>query len=234
MFRLALTSLAFPLFGCLAADGAGDEAIYIAKAVAASGESCSFSSSPDSPFIGHGLITAFSPAPYLIHPQLRSKVSDSAGADKTIQIHGARISLDFQDDAIDDLVDSRHKKFQSLFSAPLAPNEGSATDTSFTLVPEGALEAIAATIGTGEDFETEVVGKIVVYGDLAGDEVTSQEFRFPVTICSNCVTVNRGTCPLPAGTTVRAGNACNPFQDGVVDCCSLPEGILCPAVVAQN
>jgi hypothetical protein len=237
MFRLAIASLAFPLLGCVAADGAGDEAMYIAKAVAAGGESCSFSSSPDSAFIGHGVITLASPAPYLIHPQVRSKITGAIGSDRTIQIRGARITLDFKDAAIGDLVADEHKKFQALFSAPLAPNEGSATDTTFPLIPEGAIAAIRTSMGNVENFETEVVGKIVVFGTLAGDEVTSQEFQFPVTLCTNCIIEAFGlpdfpSCPVAdAG---RQGNACNPFQDGTVDCCVNGGFLECPAPVQEN
>lgn len=238
MFRLATASIAFSLVGCLAADGAGDEAIYIAKALAANDE-CTFTSSESEQFIGHGFITVFSPQPYLIHPQMRSRITAAAGEtdQKTIQIHGARVNLDFKDPDVGNLVDANNKKFQTLFSAPLAPNTGSVTDGTFELIPEGALASIAASLGADEDIETEVVGKIVVFGDLAGDEVTSQEFQFPVTICSNCVTASFGmptfpTCPVM--TAGRQGNACNPFQDGTVDCCQGPNGIECPAPVATQ
>ena len=236
MVRLVLASLVVPLVGCVAADGAGDEAIYVTKALAAN-DDCSFSASENAQYIGHGVITAFSPAPYLIHPQLKSRVTttDSSQQDlKTIQIRGARVNLEFKDASVGARVTAAHKKFETLFSAPLAPNAGSVTDTTFEMIPEGALASIAASIGPTDDFATEVVGKLVVYGDLAGDEVVSQEFQFPVTICSNCITVNLGTCPLPATTSIRAGNACNVFQDGIVDCCDTGSGLLCPGIKAQN
>jgi hypothetical protein len=240
MFRLALASLLFPVFGCLAADGAGDEAIYVVKALAAT-DDCSFTASTDAPFIGHGIITVFSPSPYLIHPQLKSRITTTTASEqdlKTIQIRGARVNLDFKDSAIGNLVDDENKRFQTLFTAPLAPNAGSVTNTSFELIPEGALASIAASAGA-DGVETEVVGKLVVFGDLAGEEVTSQEFQFPVTICSNCVTAAFGlaaypTCPVMAAG--RQGNACNPFQDGVVDCCvDSNNDVVCPAPVSlQN
>ncbi len=241
MFRLALASLLLPLVGCVAADGAGDEAIYISKALAAN-DDCTFNASESAPYIGHGTISVFSPLPYLIHPQLKSRITttDASQMDlKTIQIRGARVNLDFKDAAIGKLVDANNKKFQTLYSAPLAPNAGSVTDTTFTLIPEGALASIAASLGATGEVETEVVGKLVVFGDLAGSEVTSQEFQFPVTICSNCVTAAFGlaefpTCPVM--TAGRQGNACNPYQDGVVDCCIDADNILnCPAPIGvQN
>ena len=240
MFRLAIASFAFSsLVGCLAADGAGDEAIYISKALAPN-DTCTFNSSESEPFIGHGVISVISPAPYLIFPQMKSRIVTADASEqeqKTIQIRGARVTLEFKDTAIGNLVSADNKKFQSLFTAPLAPNAGSVTDGMFELIPDGALASIAASKAGDPNFETEVVGKIPVFGNLAGDEVTSQEFQFPVTICSNCVTAAFGlaafpTCPVMSSG--RAGNACNPWQDGVVDCCTQDGSLVCPAPVAQN
>ncbi|MGE0401550.1 MAG: hypothetical protein AB7T06_32915 [Kofleriaceae bacterium] len=204
-------------------------------------DECSFDSSEGEPFIGHGVINVFSTNPYLIFPQMKSRITTTDNSQleqRTIQIRGARVTLDFKDSAVGSLVSAPNKKFSTLFSGPLAPNSGSATDGIFTLIPDEALAEIAAGKTTADDFETEVVGKIVVYGDLAGDEVTSQEFQFPVTICTKCVFGNMTgggvipTCPLPAA---RAGNACNPYQDGVVDCCldaTANNELVCPGYVA--
>lgn len=239
MFRLALASLVFPLVGCVAADGAGDEAIYVVKAVAAN-DSCSFSATDTEPYIGHGEINVFSPNPYLIYPQLRSRIVTSNAAEqemKTIQVHGARVTLDFKDKTIGSVVSAANKKFQTLFTAPLAPNEGSVTDTRFELIPDGALAEIAASVGPGEKLDTEVVASLVVFGDLAGDEVVSQAFQFPVTICSDCVIGNlapNGTLPACPLTSARAGNACNPYQDGIVDCCLQDGALVCPGAVPNN
>ena len=46
---------------------------------------------------------------------------------------------------------------------------------------------------------------------------------------NDCVIVDQGTCADFMGTA-RTGNACNPFQDGPVDCCTDDAGALvCPA-----
>lgn len=236
MFRLALASLAFTLVGCLAADGAGDEAIFISKAVA-SGDECRFDSSESSPFIGHGQIYVGSPYAYRLHPQMVSRIEalPAETLQKTILIRGARVELDFADDAVGNAVPAAQKKFTSLFSAPLDPN-GGITDGAFDAIPEGALAAMLDVAGTS-NFETEVTVRLTVFGDLAGDEVTSQVFQFPVTVCSNCVVSAFGlaafpTCPVPETYEVRQGNACNPFQDGVVDCCVNGTDVMCPAPVA--
>jgi len=230
MFRLAITSLAFSLVGCLAADGAGDEAIFVSKAVASS-DTCSFTSSESEALIGHGEINVGSPEPYRLHPQMISRIDATADQllQKTIQIHGARVNLEFADSNVGNAVPATQKQFKSLFSGPLSPN-GGVTDGGFDVIPEGALAAILS-LATSPNFETEVIAKVTVYGDLAGDEVTSQEFQFPITVCANCIVNVVGDCPLlMAG---RQGNACNAFQDGIVDCCTAPEGVMCPGPVAQ-
>ncbi len=234
MFRLAIASLAFGLVGCLAEDGAGDEAIFISKAVAAS-DDCSFSSTESEPFIGHGQIYIGSPLAYRFHPQMISRIDALPGetVQKTILIHGARVELEFADSSVGTAVPANQKKFTSLFSAPLAPN-GGITDGGFDIIPEGALAAMFPLANSSENFEAEVIAKVTVFGDLAGEEVTSQVYRFPVTVCENCITAAFGlpafpTCPVMAPG--RQGNACNPFQDGIVDCCVNGGNLECPASV---
>jgi hypothetical protein len=74
-----------------------------------------------------------------------------------------------------------------------------------------------------------------VFGDLQGDEIEGDPFNYPVTVCNDCViNMLSPTCPLPIGTVVRAGNPCNAFQDGVVDCCGDPTNPQCPAPVATT
>jgi hypothetical protein len=69
-----------------------------------------------------------------------------------------------------------------------------------------------------------------IFGDFYGEEIESENFTYPVTVCSDCVVGGIfPACPVPATATVRTGNPCNPFQDGIVDCCDTGAGLLCPA-----
>jgi len=142
--------------------------------------------------------------------------------------------LDFSASENDALRTSGATRFRSLFSAPLAPN-GSFTSASFDIVSIPALAAIRAKANPGPKslVHAQVIANVVVYGDLGGEEVDSVTFVYPVTVCNDCIKNSLGACPLPMGTTVRTGNACNAFQDGVVDCCDTTTGELsCPATVA--
>ena len=228
-FLLTSASAAALFTGC-AADS-GDEAMYIAKAVAP-GDSCSFTSDENEALIGHGRYVVNAPAPYRIIPQLRSKIvveDESKVIQRTVQIRGARVNLSFADPSFESGIDESLLRFQSLFTAPLAPN-GGITDTLFDLIPEGLSKAVAPKF-SATVHEAEVIAKVEVYGDLSGSEVVSQEWQFPVTLCNDCIINDLGPCSgLSSTATVRAGNACNPFQDGVTDCCSEENGSLtCPA-----
>jgi len=63
----------------------------------------------------------------------------------------------------------------------------------------------------------------------SGRSMTSDPFNFPVKVCSGCLGNSLGPCPLKAAPT-NTGNACNPAQDEVVDCCTDNGVLVCPAV----
>jgi hypothetical protein len=76
-----------------------------------------------------------------------------------------------------------------------------------------------------------VLANVEAFGDLQGTEIVADPYQYPVTICNDCVVNNLGACSaLPVGTIARTGNPCNPFQDGIVDCCEGTNGPVCPAV----
>ncbi|HEX5063435.1 MAG TPA: hypothetical protein VFV99_28860, partial [Kofleriaceae bacterium] len=115
--------------------------------------------------------------------------------------------------------------FSVLFSGALPP---AASVNSFVdIIPPQQLIAIGAMAGDGS-INAEVLAEVVIKGDLNGDEIKSQPFFYPVTVCNDCVVNIVGACPVMG--TIRGGNACNPFQDGVVDCCTETSGsVSCPA-----
>jgi len=235
--------VACALGGC-AADN-GDEGIFITRNVVP-GDGCSFSASETEPFLAHGTFSVHSPSAYRLHPQMKSKViaTEAQKTARTIIVEGARVSLAFPDESVlsasqqEALRDSGVMRFTSLFSAPLTPNGGLA-DGDFDMITTALLDELVAAKGNGilaagaPRFRAELVATVVVYGDMAGNEVTSQEFKYPVTICNDCVVNELGACPLPMGTGLaNLGNSCNPFQDGNVDCCRMGADVICPAIVA--
>lgn len=79
-----------------------------------------------------------------------------------------------------------------------------------------------------------MVANLTVYGTLGGGRIDAEPFQYPITIIGDNNGITFGTTTpcdsMPLGA--RAGNPCNPFQDGVVDCClSSTNAVLCPAVM---
>jgi hypothetical protein len=89
-------------------------------------------------------------------------------------------------------------------------------------------------LADGERAHVQIVATATVVGDYYGDEIEASPFQFPLTVCNDCVVNDLGLCSLvAAGTAVRQGNACNPFQDGAIDCCEddTSGALVCPAAV---
>ena len=236
----------------------GDEGMVIVQNSAV-GEKCEFTDLMP-PFNPRGSIFIDSPVPYLFTPVVESRINAVMGMEqgKTIALHGARIDLavdalevvhadgtttqvTFADSELATLKTAGSTHFKSLFAAPLPPNMGR-SNVAFDVVPLSMLTAIKMkAAGSATDrVHAQLVATVSVFGDLAGDEVTGLPFEYPVTVCSDCVvhvlkddTGKAIPCPVPMATTVKTGNACNVFQDGVVDCCTTTTGAhVCPASIA--
>jgi hypothetical protein len=235
------------LFGCAAKTG--DGGMIVLSNSAATTDMCSFTADPNEPFISSGTIVLTSPAPYLLTPLIESKIDAIMGQElqQTIEFRGAKIdivietiqthagtttnSYTFDSSELSMMHDEGITHFQSLFSGTLGPK--AFANVSFDIVPLALLDAIATKIaGDSGTLSALLKVTIVIFGDLGGDEVDGDQFVYPVTVCTNCVVNPLGTCPAKNGTMVRAGNPCNPFQDGVVDCCLMGNQLVCPAPVA--
>ena len=225
-----LISLGLALTACTASDG--DEGIFISKNVFP-GDNCTFSASESEHFLTHGTMS-LAGGTYKIYPQMVSKITanETNVQQRTIQVKGARVDIELTDSDVS--VDSSVLHFESRFAAPIAPN-GGITDAEFVGLSKEFLGAMRDKYGNTAGFETEVIINAVVYGDLAGSEVTSQKFQFPVTVCTNCVLNTVGMCPLPPGSVVTsAPSTCSAFQDGYTECCTVPVTgeLQCPATIA--
>jgi len=240
-----------PLVACTASSG--DEGMLIVQNSAV-GDKCEFTAAMP-PFNPHGGLYLNSPQPYLLTPLVESRISAEMGQEsqRTVALHGARIditigavevihedgtvaALTFDASELATLKSTGVTHFKSLFAAPLPPNMGT-SNVAFDVVPLAMLSSLRSkgALGAKDRMHAELIAKVVVFGDLGGDEVTSLPFEYPVTVCNDCIVSQPiPACPLPMATTVRTGNACNLFQDGVVDCCTDPttKATVCPATVA--
>ena len=233
------------LLGCAA--NTGDGGMIVLNNSASAEGACSFTADVNEPFKTSGTLVLQSPAPYLLTPLIQSKITPIMGQElqQTIEFRSAKIDLEipsitthspgttnsytFTDGELATMHDEGITHFKSLFSGSVGPN--GFANVAFDIVPLALLDAIAAKVA-GDDgtLTAQVVANIVVVGDLGGDEVDSDLFVYPVTICTDCITNTIGPCDMvPTGTTVRTGDPCNPFQDGLVDFCTSGGATVCPA-----
>ena len=237
MHRLVPIALAVSAGACVA--DSGDEGILVLKNVAA-GEGCMFLASEAEPSITHGSLDVALGTGYLFIAQIKSRITalDDQVDQRTVITNGANVDLTFpapstlSDAEIADLEAAGLTKYRQLFSAPLLPNGGIA-DAGFTLIPSAVTLAIADIAATRpQPFQVEALATFTVTGRMSDGDVASQPFAYPVTIGTGQTVNVVGQCPLPMGSIVRNGYACNPGQDGVVDCCMEGTALRCPATIA--
>ena len=245
MLRLVTLTAVLALTACA---NQGDEGFIVLNNTAVA-DSCSLTGDPNQPFIAHGEIYSGSPKGYMLTPLIQSRVTtggagSGAAVDpttRTIFFKGANVTLDVKAVSIERAdgsftnpnvtLSGQQAQFSALFSGSLPP--GGSANVAFELIPVQTLRTIQMASGAGptDRMRAEVLATITILGELNGDEVSAQPFTFPVSVCNDCVVVNLGACPVTA--MARTGNACNPFQDGVVDCCTDADGFLtCPAPTA--
>jgi len=231
---LALIIVLGALGGCVA--NGGDESILVLKNVVADA-TCTASSSSAEVGLSHGRLDLLLPSGYLFIAQLKSRITALTGQEdqRTIITSGARVDITFPNSTVfsaaelADLRSSGLTHFKQLFSVVISPNGGIA-DAPFDLIPVDLVDRIAAKTTPSAAFRMEAVATFTVDGDMSGQGVTSQAFTYAITI-GNGVGVNiTGLCSdVKAGFVARTGYACNPAQDGVVDCCVSGSRLVCPA-----
>lgn len=234
--RLGLALVAL-LGGCVT-DG-GDGGIFVLKNVHAE-TGCVATAMETEAAISHGSLDLLLPSGYLFIAQMKSRITALTGQEdqRTIITSGAKIDIAFpgsqlfSDTELADLKASGLTHVRQLFTALLKPN-GGITDAGFELIPAALSAQIAKKAGVTASFRLEAVATFTVEGNMAGQDVISQAFSYPITIGNNVSVHVVGTCPLAKGSEApRTGYACNPAQDGVVDCCDRAGTLVCPATVS--
>jgi len=232
-----LISLGLGLSACTAANG--DEAIFIQHNIAPPAMGCSFSSMSNEPYIPHGRYAMWASDPFFLYPQMVSKITSMPAMieQRTIQARAAKIDIETTEPALSGISGDGITHFESRFSSAIAPN-GGVTDTFFEAIPLAFVEKVRAAknvVADSKRIETEVILHVRITGDLDGNEVTSQEWQYPVTLTTD-MTFSMGACPLAVGTLVPVGaNPCDVFQenlDGSVGCCTMGTELVCPGTVA--
>jgi hypothetical protein len=226
------------LGGCTA--DSGDGGILVLKNVLADA-TCKVTASETEAGISHGSLELLVPSGYQFIAQMRSRITAFAEQldQRTIVTSGANVDIAFPGSTLFSAAELAElqamalTRRKTLFTAAIRP--GGLTDAGFELIPAALTARIKDKAGDNP-IQIEAVATFTVVGDMSGQEVTSQPFSFPVTIGTGEVMNIAGACPLPRSFgMVRNGYACNPFQDGVVDCCTTGTGtettLRCPAIL---
>ena len=236
MLRLTTLTAVLALTAC--AD-TGDEGMIVLNNTAIA-DTCTLMGTASQPFISHGQIYARSPVGYYLTPLVQSRVTMTQSTDisqRTILLTGANVSLEVKAVSIEHADGSfstgtaslgSGAQFSALFSGSLPP--AGTANVGFEVIPVPTLRSILTTSGAGttDKLSAEVLATVTMLGTLGGDKVSASPFQFPISVCTGCVVVDNGACPMMI-MSPRNGNACNVFQDGPVDCChDASNNLVCP------
>jgi hypothetical protein len=234
--HLAAIAMSITVFSGIALPGcandSGDKTILVLNNLAAVSDDnkCVIAPSEDSAGRSAGSWSLDSPNSYLLFPLVKNLATDPDGvllSQRTFFAQGARIAVSSSDAAVQTAIGASGK-YTQLSSFSVSPNGGLAA-FGLPLIPSRVGALIAPTLSPAKP-TAQLVATIEIFGLLGGSEVTSQPFDFPIEACVGCAGQIVGPCAsLPMDFKANPGNPCNPFQDGVIDCCSTPGGAICPA-----
>ena len=201
-------------------------------------EGCTISANASDAFRPRGIIQSDSSVGYVFTPVIQSLLvvaTNRPDVQRVVSVRGADIDVTFPDgffsaDEEAELRDDALTRFSSPFSGTLLA--GKTLSVSFEILPAELLRRVDALLGPDEAVQASA--EIVAFGDTNGGEVESIPFTYPVTICSDCLTIDYGDCATLAESDLPDGpygNACNTqgYQDGDVPCCTLNGQDVCPA-----
>lgn len=184
-------------------------------------------------FQPRGRIDVTASSGYLFTPLVQSLVEEVESASRLVFVEGANVDISFVGNppdagVISSLNANNLLQFRQPFSGSIEP--GGQSSFAFDVVPRQVLDALEDHVTSDNPVQLSV--DIVIVGSLGGSGVDSNTFKYPVEVCSGCLTNVLGACDaIPEGVEVRTGGVCNTLQDGVLDCCSNADGSLtCPAV----
>lgn len=247
--RLATLTSALLLVGC--ADS-GDEGMFVLNNTAVTGATCTLTGVIGQPFTSHGYINARSTIGYVLTPLIQSRVQINIGGgsgvmmqqpgtidttQRTIALRGADVKLTVKATEIEQggvyMTNSTEREiapFSVLFSGSIPP--GGTANVAFEVMSASQIRDVVNGSGANiavQNLRAEILAEVTIKGSMGGNEIAAVPFHYPISVCTDCVIVNAGSCETFSGTA-SIGNACNPFQDGVLTCCTDDTGgLVCPA-----
>ena len=75
--------------------------------------------------------------------------------------------------------------------------------------------------------------RIRSFGHTTTQDMESDPFDYPISVCAGCLIANVQPCPFTAAPR-NLGNPCNVAQDYPVDCCTAGSDLVCPPTVTAQ
>jgi hypothetical protein len=211
------------------------------------GENCSVSTSSSlylpSGLLDVSLVRAEAPTAYLVFPLLENDLPGPGGGQT---VDGNRIALSaFNVDLhltstdapteIADMFSGLETSHDPLvhFSIATSGSVASAGGHTAAIVesfPTGLATTLAPMLTPGMHVFVNI--RVRALGNKLTGAVVSDDFDFPIQLCSGCLVASVQACPV-SKVPARLGNPCNPAQDDPVDCCLIGGSLVCPSVVSQ-
>ncbi len=228
-WKLLLAGSLTSLIGCTA-DGAESLLILrnqVPEAVAEGG--CSVPTTPTPTFRSSGLIDVRSFNGYLFTPLVQNVAEETDNSSRRIFASGANVDISFE--GANPPTPSAGLENSVSFRAPLSGSVGAGGLTAFAfeiITRELLADLVDDVTPTNPVLLT---ANVTIVGELDGDTLESNIFRYPVEVCDGCMRNVLGPCLGLEAENIAVGGACRTNQDGVLDCCTAEDGSLtCPAV----
>ena len=183
---------------------------------------------------GLGFIDTNANFGYVFTPLVVNQASTQNGqfdsSQRRVQLAGANVTIEFQDPGavpggiVDSLDSSGLLAASRRFTGSIEPDDG-VLSVAFEL---WSPELHATMLGQLGNARVDLLATVQLFGTMAGGDVRSQEFDYPITICDGCLVNNLGNCVDLAGMELGVGGgACQALQDGgPATCCTTGDGTL--------
>ncbi len=216
-------------FAACAQDG-GDKTVLITNNMAPA-DMCLLTPSEAGPFLAAGTLDLAGSGSYLFFPLIKNLTSSNDGtllSNRTFFAEAFRITLTSSDSGTQAAI-ADADSYTALTGFSVAP-DNSLFGASIQVLSRDVVDVLKARLARFE--RTSILASVEVIGKLSGDQVSSNAFAFPITVCVGCLVTDLGPCDMldSAFTVTSPGNSCNPGQDQAVQCCSTPQGNVCPAI----
>ncbi len=216
--RLVLLSFSVSAFGC-AADGGSSMIILhnVAPEVMDEGATCTFSATSDE-FVSAGMLDLETPQDYTFAPAIRGglQADPNTPTNRHIVLRGADVILKSAPSArsqmaIDSIgIDNLRRTV--ITSGTIEPGDDSRVVIFLSLID--ADQARLLSNNAFLDEATQIIARVQVFGEVDGNDVESDFFEYPITLCRDCVLDNEDIVydaegmPLPDTSTRRRTSGC--------------------------